>query len=114
MLHEGVDDGRVGVGMGAMEREGMRGKINTLSWTIAAHVSQSTRPLRHKFRGFNKDSWLPLAERTTAVYGSGSSERRASGRRLLRRSLPPIGVEFSYEIYAKVAPSSVPRGPGVT
>lgn len=59
------------------EMEGMRGKINTLSWTIATHVSQSTRPLRHKFRGFNKDSWLPLAECTAAVYGSGSSERRA-------------------------------------
>lgn len=78
--------------------EGARGKINTLSGTIVAHISQSTRPLRHKFRGFNKDSWLPLArECTTAVYGSG---RRASGRRLLR-SFHPIGVEFSYEIYAK-------------
>ena len=40
----------------------------------AAHVSQSTRPLRHKFRGFNKDSWLPLAECTAAVYGSARRE----------------------------------------
>lgn len=63
--------------------EGMGEKINTLSGTIAARVSQSTRPLRHKFRGFNKDSWLPLA---AAVYGSARSGRRASGRRLLRRS----------------------------
>jgi len=59
------------------------------------------RLLRHKFRGFNKDSWLPLLQKGTererereddrAVYGHGFA-KTASGRRLLR-SL--IGVEFS-------------------
>lgn len=71
------------------------GEINTLSGTIAAHVSRATRPLRHKFRGFNKDSWLPLAERslprcsTTTVHGLA---RRKDGERtssLTRAILPP-------------------------
>jgi len=64
------------------------------------------RLLRHKFRGFNKDSWLPLLQRKKGtererkrerkddcvVYGHGFA-KTASGRRFLRSCL--IGVEFS-------------------
>lgn len=71
--------------------EARGGEINTLSGTIAAHVSRATRPLRHKFRGFNKDSWLPLAERSCHVVAPSLLVEKTteSGRRLLRDPSAP-------------------------
>lgn len=43
--------------------EGGRGEGRERDKYPFGHVSTATRPPRHKFRGFNRDPWLPVSGR---------------------------------------------------